>query len=184
MPSHLTVDGLTRNIPPMSKKIEAIQVEERELVKYDMERAFDKNLPDFYHEVQDYPPRTGATFVWSRNKKQNDKARRWWFAQVKAGRIPTANGRYKRSGKLGRSFKATFKANPKSVQIDITTDYPNYKYVVGEFGVGGEKAQIVGHRQTGWMPIARTSNEFYEAVEETFKQTAFRPNQSARFRRS
>lgn len=184
MPSRLIVDGLVGNIPPLSEKVKEIQDEERELVKYDMERAFDKELPTFYQQNQDYPNRTGAIFVWSRNPSANTRARRWWFAQVKAGRIPTSGGRYKRSGKLGKSFKATFRSRAKSVEIEITTDYPKYRYVVGDFGVGGEKYQIVGHTQTGWYSIARNVNEFFDAVEETFQRTAFRPNQTARFRRS
>lgn len=185
MPSRLTVDGLVGNVPPLSKKVEEIQEEEIELVKYDLERAFDKELPAFYQQNQDYPPRTGATFVWSRNPQANARARRYYHWAIKVGKIPSdSSKRYPRSGKLGKSFKATFKTSAKSVEIEITTDYPNYRYVVGDFGVGGEKYQIVGHTQTGWYSIARNTNEFYEAVEETFKQTAFRPNQTARFRRS
>lgn len=81
-------------------------------------------------------------FVWSNDAAANNRARKWYFAAIRDGRIETVNGRYKRTDKMKKS--AFVDANLKNLE-GLTT--------MGFRGEGSEGAdyvyglrQIPGHK--------------------------------------
>lgn len=99
------------------------------------------------------PARTPSspTFVWSRNKAANARARRWWFANIKKGNIRTDGHNYIRSGKLQQAW--TIRAIVQQGKATITVENPSRgaSYVYGD----ENRAQIPGHATTGWPSVNR-----------------------------
>lgn len=87
-------------------------------------------------------------FRWSRTPAKQARARRWWFAAVRDGRVPTANGRYQRSGLLQRSWDLESRIEAYFGAISIRNTRPGAEFVVGTW-------QVPSHERSGYPRIDR-----------------------------
>lgn len=122
--------------------------------------------PQFIEEASYYPARKAQKFQF-----QTLKSQRWWFAAL-AGNIPgvtisTDGKRYKRTGKLKESFFVRVNASTDSFEIVLGSDSAITKWVMGSFDRSRDY-QVIGHKQTGWIPIKQTADFWLDATEEEF----------------
>lgn len=104
--------------------------------------------------VNETPPRrtpSSPKFVWSRGKRANNRARRWWFAAIARGEIRTDGHNYIRSGTLQKKWRVYAKVTTDAVTIQVINRGKGAKFVYGN----RERPQIPGHRVTGWPSINR-----------------------------
>ena len=87
------------------------------------------------------------------------KSRRWYFAQIHAGNIPTANGNYKRSHGLSKGYKVTVIANDGAVVLSVRNPAGRaQRYTKGKY-------QTIGHKINGWIPDAQPINFWSERAK-------------------
>jgi len=91
-----------------------------------------------------YPPRRDKSrpFVWSFDKRKNERARRWFFANYPNG--------YTRTGALGRAWEGDVtyaKSGEISVYVANDTRGASYVYGAEQFNY----KQVPGHVTTGWL---------------------------------
>lgn len=93
-------------------------------------------------------PRTSSSprFIWSRDKAAQDRARRWWFAAIARGEIPTNGQNYQRTGQLQRAWKIEVTRKGTTLTLIAANNNRGAVYVYGDYG----RPQIPGHRATGW----------------------------------
>jgi hypothetical protein len=96
---------------------------------------------------QPAPPRTSIKFVWSLNRAANARARRWWFANLRAGNIPTDGQHYLRSGVIENSWQNEIFLDGDEVVLSFFNPADGAEYVYGS----PEQTQVPGHATTGWL---------------------------------
>lgn len=99
-------------------------------------------------EFQRQIPVPRHKFIWSRNPLKQKRARGWWFRELRAGRISTANDRYARSGLLQRSWKLESRIENYFAAITISNTRPGAAFVVGTW-------QVPSHEDSGYPRIDR-----------------------------
>ncbi len=104
------------------------------LLERELKRSYQEHIPG----LSVHP------FVWSIDPAANARARRWWFAAIRDGRVQTSGNRYKRTGGIIASFKIGSKINRETMTITASTPSRGYKYVY-------TARQIPGHKRTGWQ---------------------------------
>jgi hypothetical protein len=98
---------------------------------------------------------------------------RWYFAamngRIPGVRIPTANGRYRRSGGLKR--RMFFKSQERNGAIEVVAGNTGdkAKFVVGSFD-RRRNYQVPGHRRTGWPLLAKTVDFWLDAADEEIEK--------------
>jgi hypothetical protein len=121
-------------------------------------------------ELRTYPSRAASLpFVWSRNKEKNEKARRWYFAAIRRGEIPTSGGRYQRTGEYAKSWTGKLLKDGTTRTIRISNSYPAAKWIGGSFDRNRD-FQIPGHKKTGWARSADTFDFYAEAAQEEMRK--------------
>jgi hypothetical protein len=93
------------------------------------------------------PPRTSIKFVWSLQRAANERARRWWWANLRAGTIPTDGSHYLRSGLISSSWQNEIFIQGDTVVLLIFNPADGAEYVYGS----PEQTQVPGHAATGWL---------------------------------
>jgi hypothetical protein len=93
------------------------------------------------------PPRDDTKFIWSLSKAANRRAQRWWFANVRAGNIPTDGSHYSRSGVIPSSWQTEIFIAGDEIVLMISNPAPGAEYVYGS----PTQTQVPGHASTGWM---------------------------------
>lgn len=112
-----------------------------------------------------YPPARGNdTYVWSRNKTLNDKARAWWFANLAEGNIPTDGRHYLRQGGLEKSLRIEVDIENEVVVIRIVNTYDKSRYVVGTLNARGADTRNPSHAKTGWPLIKPKVDEMSKRI--------------------
>lgn len=99
-------------------------------------------------EFQRQIPVPVGRFIWSRNREKQARARRWWFAAIRKGIVPTANGRYARTGLLQRSWKLESRIESYFGAISISNSRKGAEFVVGTW-------QVPSHEANGYPRIDR-----------------------------
>ena len=106
-------------------------------------------------------------FVWSLNPEKQQRARRYYFAAIARGEIPTDGTRYRRSGRYGKSFDAGVQEHKDSIDAVLGSDFDKASYVAGN--EDSSIKQIPGHVKTGWQafrPIAASwSDDVVQVVQ-------------------
>ena len=92
------------------------------------------------------PPRDDTKFIWSLNRAANARARRWWFANLREGNIPTDGQHYLRSGVIPDSWQTEIAIDGDAVTLTIFNPAPGSERVYGS----PEITQVPGHATTGW----------------------------------
>ena len=146
------------------------------------EFIFGESLKEAYREVEPLlkralavaPPRRNLKFVWSFNSEANARARRWWFAMIRKGVIPTDGNRYRRTGGMASAFRSMYQyvATEKRHEILIVGGFRGSRYVVGTFDER-RHFQIPGHSSrfgTGWWLLTDVAQEWYERLLIVWKQ--------------
>lgn len=120
----------------------------------------EKVAPFALDEMRVYPPPAKLPFDFG-----SEEARNAYFVKIRKGLVPTANGRYVRTGALAASMffigelsekRFIFKAGSKS---KIARD------VVGSFNQAKD-TRIPGHINTGWQKLYDTVNFWLKAADE------------------
>lgn len=83
------------------------------------------------------------------------KSRRWYFAALRQGLIPTDGKRYKRRGVMLKAWKITIKPTLEGGEAVLENSQEGAQYVYGP-------RQVPGHKITGW-PSIETLQEKYQA---------------------
>src|SRR3990167_3552618 len=87
-------------------------------------------------------------FVWSPNPQKNARARRKYFALIRAGEIQTDGYGYIRSHKLRDGYVVRMFINGTETLIEVRNkENRAYRWTKG-------KQQIIGHAVTGWVQDA------------------------------
>ena len=142
--SHETLGELANRFPRSLRKAFRQRVED-EVIPH-VQDVLIKRL------VEETPsPRGSGKFVWSRKSAANERARRWWFANVNSGEIDTDGSHYRRTGKMQKQWRVYGKVRTNSAELEVINRNPGAKYVYGN----AERPQIPGHRDTGWPSINR-----------------------------
>lgn len=85
-----------------------------------------------------YPPPAIHPFVFA-----TARSRRWYFANVRAGNIPTDGRGYVRSGALGQAWRVLVDRRQNEGFLTVKNVASSAIYVFGN-------RQVPGHRNTGW----------------------------------
>lgn len=136
-----------------------------EAVQFSVERT--KN--PFLAAAKGTPRQAVHPFVWSNDPAANERARRWYFAAIKRGDIPTDGTRYIRSGKFGNSFDIVAMRDGDDVIATFGSSASAASYIVGN--ADGSLQQIPGHRRTGWYEFDLLAEVW---AEERIRETAER----------
>jgi hypothetical protein len=94
-----------------------------------------------------YPQRRAVhPFVWSFDPTKNARARRRYFAMIRAGEVPTDGYGYKRTGALAAGYDASIVTTNADVVITLQNkaDRKRHLYTKG-------RRQVPGHVTTGWQ---------------------------------
>lgn len=120
--------------------------------------------------IAEYPaPRGDATYIWSLDKTKNDKARGWWFANLREGKIPTDGRHYRRTGRAKESFVLEVDNENGVTSFRIRNTWPQSFYVFGTLSSrGNADTRNPSHARDGWKlakPIADdVSRQILEAL--------------------
>lgn len=106
-----------------------------------LNREFQRQIPVPRHK-----------FVWSLNPAAQRRAQRWWFAAVRKGLVPTANGRYARTGLLQRSWKLESRIESYVGGITLKNTRKGAEFVVGA-------RQVPSHEQSGYPQIDKLAEQ-------------------------
>lgn len=110
-----------------------------------LERDMDRSIQA---TLAKYPPARGLgspKFVWSRDPIKNARGRRGFFARHPNG--------YKRTGELGRSWRAIVVFKDGVILFTIENPSPAASYV---YGLPPTYGQVPGHVTTGWRNAGKT----------------------------
>lgn len=99
--------------------------------------------PVLLEKLQFEPEQPEHPFIWSFDPAAQARARRWWFWAVKAGVVPTENGRYKRSGRRIAGWKLITDYTDEGGVLRVENKEPGVEYVYGE-------RQVPSHSASGW----------------------------------
>lgn len=125
--------------------------------------------PKLLSELQYYPRAATLPFVWSRNAKSNERARRYYFAAVRRGEIPTSGGRYQRTNQYAKSWRVDLQKSGGLRTISARTNYPGAKFVGGSFDRRRD-FQIPGHQTTGWPRSIETVDFWFNAAQQEIRR--------------
>lgn len=135
-----------------------------------VEGAIAEVSQSYLAELAEYPRPSVHPFRWSYDDAANERARRWYFAAIRRGEIPTDGTRYKRSGRFGKSWDSVVQETGDSVDAVLGTKFDKASYVVGN--ADGTLNQIPGHKRTGWyefQPIGeRWADDVVRVVRREF----------------
>ena len=95
------------------------------------------------------PPRGSEKFVWSNDAEANARARRWWFANLRKGNIPTDGRHYKRQGRPGMGWDIEVDRDGDNIVIRIFNKWEKSWTVYGRLLVNVKRPPIPGHARTG-----------------------------------
>lgn len=134
----------------------------------DLAVHFEDELEAIYNTA---PPRTSAKFIWSLDVAANQRARRWWFRQIKLDNIPTDGRHYKRQGQPPYGGKVLVEKQGDRTVIILTNTWSKSGLVFGQID---KDTRLVGHKQTGWefaspkIRIARRKflEQLFNRIEE------------------
>ncbi len=107
------------------------------LTKRRTQRSTSRLLKALQVEPENLPD---LPFVWSYNPEKQNRARRWYFANVVKGK---GGGRYQRTHKLAKSWKILVKVDANGGMIEAVNNAPGADYVIGD-------RQVPSHYLTGW----------------------------------
>lgn len=118
-----------------------------------------------------YPPAWQSRqnkFVWSKNPRKNERARRWWFANMP----DSSTGFYNRTGRTGQAWETVtaFEAKSGGMWIDVTIQnpLPHASYVYGYIKDNWQR--VPSHEVTGWLS-AYNSPEMNATIDDVFQVT-------------
>jgi hypothetical protein len=136
----------------------------QDAVRYAVRRTANPTLA-----AVNFAPRPAVhPFVWSLNPAANERARRWYFAAVKRGEIPTDGTRYVRTGRLNASFDIATEQSDDGFSAVFGTDFDKASYVVGD--MTGNLEQVPGHRTTGWWELRPIAEVWVEETDREFRE--------------
>lgn len=114
--------------------------------------ADDMITPALAQIARTAPPRGSNEFVWSDNPSANQRAKNWWFANIKKGRIPTDGRHYARQGRPPYGFRVRVLKDGDKIVIAIGSQWDKSGMVFGSTRFG--RGQLPGHKSTGWPLVA------------------------------
>lgn len=118
-------------------------------LKDDLERTVAPNL----EAGLSFEPPQRKTYKFS-----TPKSRRWYFAQIHAGNIPTDGRNYLRSHALAKGYTVRVIANDGAVVMSARNPKWN-KWVKSQ------RYQTIGHKINGWIPDATPINFWTERAK-------------------
>lgn len=130
------------------KTVKASPAQTRNGVKIAIRRERARLNREFQRQI----PLPRHKFIWSNSPAAQRRAQRWWFAAVRKGLVPTANGRYARTGLLQKSWKLDSRIESYFGAITISN-----KRKGAEFVVGGR--QVPSHERSGYPRIEKLAEE-------------------------
>jgi hypothetical protein len=94
------------------------------------------------------PARGDNPFIWSLDPAAQARARGWWFANLRKGKIPTDGKHYARHGKppYGAAVDIEHDSGGRVI-ISFVQKWKKSSYV---FGTMREDTRVIGHKATGW----------------------------------
>lgn len=108
----------------------------------------------FLDELRFYPREAVHPFQFG-----SEKSRRFYFAQLRAGKIQTRGGRYVRTGTLAAGWRVDVITGDGTVVLSARNPVKYTPFVTG-------KRQIIGHEITGWPKHKSTIDFWREAAQE------------------
>ena len=106
--------------------------------------AFNSQIkPFFLDELRYYPRPAVLPFQFA-----TAKSKRWYFWAVRTGKIKTSNGRYQRTGDLGRAWKVDIFFGDGAVGMSVANKRKEVKWVTGKRQVPGHALIWPKHEQT------------------------------------
>lgn len=112
-------------------------------------------LPDIFNTAH---PRSGKWGGWSTDPAADNRARRWWFANIRAGNIPTNGRNYARQGKPPYGARVDVDRDGDSIFLSITMPR-KMRFPFGDILNG--RGQNPGHADTGWNLVYDDINRLY-----------------------
>lgn len=104
---------------------------------------------------------------------ESERSRRYYFWMVNNGKVRTDGKRYIRNGKLGKSWKFDVITSKSGVALVIKTDAKMARYVGGTMALSSpsvaRRAQVSGHRRTGWQAWVDRIDPLADSIQEDFK---------------
>jgi len=145
-------------------------------IQLEMERIGDRVQreiePTLLSELAYYPGPATHPFVWSTDATKNARARRYYFAAVRRGAIPTQGGRYARTGAYGRSWFLAQQVESGAFALRVGTTYPAARFIGGALNQRSVREavawQIPGHATTGWPRQVETVDYWLDVASRMF----------------
>lgn len=144
------------------------------------------------NELAFMPGTPSSPFVWSHNKEENDRARRWWFWAISAGIVRTDGSHYIRTGDLVNSWTIEVLSEGLTSRVVLSNPANILPLVQGSLAqdiTAAARFQIPGHKRTKWPLVAETANfwlndVFPEIYEEKLQETVLIFAETTRKRRA
>lgn len=115
------------------------------------------------NDVRKYPRnRAVHPFVWSLDPTKNARARRRYFAMVRAGEVPTDAYGYLRTGALAAGYEADI----VTTNVDVIISLKNRANRAHLYTKG--KRQVPGHTRTGWQKDDALVTAWYRRFARQF----------------
>lgn len=154
--------------------------------------AVDEIEDPLLNELAFMPGTPASPFVWSHNKEENDRARRWWFWAISAGKVRTDGSHYIRTGDLVNSWSIEIQADGLETRVVLSNPANILPLVQGSLAqdlTAAARFQIPGHKKTGWPLVAETANFwlndiFPEVYDEKLQETVLTFAETTRKRRA
>jgi hypothetical protein len=144
---------------PFRDEINAINALE-EMMREAAQRTQEIVEPHFLQEVAHYPPAAKLPFGFG-----TEKSKRYYFGVIVKNK--RRGGRYVRTGQLQQSFFMRFLQSRRGVEFVFGSSSDASKWVVGSFDKRRDY-QVIGHKRTGWFPIASTANYWRDVAQDEF----------------
>lgn len=135
------------------KTVKAAPAQTRNGVKIAVRRERARLNREFQRQI----PVPRHKFIWSNDPAAQRRARGWWFNAVRKGLVPTANGRYARTGLLQRSWELTSRIENYFGGITLTNKRKGAEFVVGA-------RQVPSHARSGYPQIDKLAEESGERL--------------------
>lgn len=162
---------VTVNTQPLAEAAEFFEHIQLEINRIgdDVQREI---APTLLSELAYYPGAVVHPFVWSTDATKNARARRYYFAAVRRGDIPTSGGGYARTGSYGRSWFVQRDTEADAFVLRVGSRHPAAQFIGGSLNQRsvGEAArwQIPGHSATGWPLQVTTVNYWIGEAQRLF----------------
>lgn len=130
-------------------------------------RAVESQRDSLIRDISKYPAPAVHPFAFA-----TAKSRRWYFAQLREGKIRTDGTRYVRSGGYAKSWQIIYRSEGATFYATLFTAFDAARFIGGTLQQDASAAArriVPGHKNTGWMQTSPIAWRYVDLIIAQFK---------------